>query len=381
MDVSAFGPKSPGKLVPVSGVRDVTHAFSPDPLPPDWTLPAGLWPLLTEARVALADLNGVGRYLPNPDLLLRPLQNREAQKSSRLEGTYTEPEEQMLFELEPELPRDVADPRNARREVSNYARALRLRRQKDDRPLSWRLTKTLHEVLMDGVRGSDRAPGAFRRLQNQIGRPPRFVPPPANLVPDLLDNFEKYLHADDGLDPLVRAFVAHYQFETIHPFMDGNGRVGRLLLAISIEEWCELSAPWLYMSDFFDRNKDDYIDLMFAVSSRGDWDSWIRFCLEGVVVQAKDTAARCGALIELNRDFHERVNQMGASTRLSALVDELFLNPMVRVTDARDRFDVTYPTARSDLRKLERAGIVRLLEGAPQLTYFSVRILTTIYGD
>ncbi len=163
--------------------------------------------------------------------------------------------------------------------------------------------------------------------------------------------------------------------------MDGNGRVGRLLLAISIEEWCGLSAPWLYMSDFFDRNKDDYIDLMFAVSSRGDWESWIRFCLEGVVIQAKDTAARCGALIQLNRDFHERVNQMGASIRLSALVDDLFLNPMVRVTDARDRLSVTYPTARSDLQKLERAGIVRLLKGAPQLTYFSGPILNTIYGD
>lgn len=334
-----------------------------------------------EARVALADLNGVGRHLPNSDLLLRPLQNREAQKSSSLEGTYTEPEEQMLFELEPELPQHAADPRNARREVSNYARALRFRREKEGLPLSLRLIKALHGVLMDGVRGSDRAPGEFRRLQNQIGRPPRFVPPPANLVPQLLDNLEKYLHVDGGPDPLVRAFVAHYQFESIHPFMDGNGRVGRLLLAICIEEWCELSAPWLYMSDFFDRNKDDYIDLMFAVSSQGDWDGWIRFCLEGVVVQAKDTSARCEGLIALNRDFHERVHQIGASTRLSALVDELFLNPVVRVTDARDRFGVSYPTARSDLQKLEEAGVVRLLQGAPQLTYLSVPILRIIYGD
>jgi Fic family protein/antitoxin component HigA of HigAB toxin-antitoxin module len=328
MNPSSFSASSPGSLVPVSGVRGITHAFRPDGLPPGWEFPADLWPLLTEARVALADLNGVGRYLPNPDLVLRPLQNREAQKSSSLEGTYTEPEEQMLFELDPELPSDVADPRNARREVSNYAQALRLRRSADDLPLSLRLIRVLHGVLMDGVRGSDRAPGEFRRLQNQIGRPPRFVPPPANLLDSLLGNFEKYLHADDGLDPLVRAFVAHYQFETIHPFMDGNGRVGRLLLAISIEEWCGLSAPWLYMSDFFDSHKDDYIDLMFGVSSKGDWNSWIRFCLEGVVAQSRDTAARCGALIELNRDFHERVNAMGASTRLSALVDELFLNPI-----------------------------------------------------
>lgn len=365
----------------MAGGRGVTHAFLPDPIPPAWTFPTDLWPLLVKARVALATLNGVGRYLPNYDLLLRPLQNREAQRSSSLEGTVTVPEQQMLFEREPELPRDAADPRNARREVSNYARALRLRRERDGFPISLRLIKDLHGVLMDGVRGSDRAPGEFRRLQNQIGRPPRYVPPPANLVPELLTNLERYLHADEGLDPLVRAFVAHYQFEAIHPFMDGNGRVGRLLLAICIEEWCELSAPWLYMSDFFDRNKDDYIDLMFAVSSRGDWDEWIRFCLKGVVIQAEDTTQRCEQLIDLNREFHERVNQLDGSTRLSALVDDLFLNPVVRVTDARDRLEVSYPTARSDLQKLEKAGIVRLLPGAPQLTYVAMPVLDIIFGD
>lgn len=381
MDASAFGEHSPGKLVPLSGVPGIEHAFIPERLPPDWSLPRDLWPLLTEARVALADLNGVGRYLPNPKLLLRPLQNREAQKSSSLEGTYTEPEEQMLFELDPELPTDAADPRNARREVSNYARALRMRRERDDMPLSSRLIRALHEELMSGVRGSDRSPGEYRRLQNHIGRPPRFVPPPANYVPDLISDFVEYLNADDAIDPLVRAFIAHYQFETIHPFMDGNGRVGRLLLAVSIEEWCDLSAPWLYMSDFFDRNKDSYIDRMFSVSTDGDWSGWIRFCLEGVVAQANDTADRCGALIELNREFHERVNRIEASTRLSALVDDLFLHPMVRVTDARDRYAVSYPTARSDLKKLEKSGVVERLRGAPQITYFSLPILQVIYGD
>lgn len=381
MDPSAFSGRSPGRLVPIAGVRGTSHAFVPDRLPPDWSFPTELWPLLMRARVALADLNGVGRHLPDPDLLLRPLQNREAQKSSSLEGTYTEPEEQMLFELERELATNAADPRNARREVSNYARALRLRRERDDLPLSRRLIRSLHEELMSGVRGSDRAPGRFRRLQNQIGRPPRFVPPPAHLVPTLLDDLERYLHASDGLDPLVRAFVAHYQFEAIHPFMDGNGRVGRLLLAICIEQWCDLSAPWLYMSDFFDRNKDSYIDLMFAVSADGSWKQWSEFCLEGVVTQAGETSARCDALIALNRNFHERANQIGAGTRLSALVDDLFLNPLIRVTDARDRLQVTYPTARSDLQKLERAGIVDRLKGAPQITYFSAPVLAAIYGD
>src|SRR6056297_446678 len=189
---------------------------------------------------------------------------------------------------------------------------------------------------MTGVRGSDRSPGQFRRLQNQIGRPARFVPPTANLVEGLLADLEQYLHAEMSTDPLIRAFIAHYQFETIHPFMDGNGRVGRLLLAVSIEEWCQLTAPWLYMSDYFDRNKDEYIDAMFAVSTDGDWDRWIGFCLRGAVEQAADTAARCKELIDLNRSFHDRVVELGSSPRLPAIVDSLFLSPVIRVTDARD---------------------------------------------
>jgi len=378
---SEFSAQSPGTLVPISGIGDATHAFVPDRLPPSWQLPQDLFPLLLEARVALAELNGVGMHLPNSDLLLRPLQNREAQKSSSLEGTYTEPREQLLFEIEPEEAANASDPRNARREVSNYARALRIRRERSDLPLSIRLIRNLHEVLMTGVRGSDRSPGQFRRLQNQIGRPARFVPPPANLVEGLLADLEQYLHAEMSTDPLIRAFIAHYQFETIHPFMDGNGRVGRLLLAVSIEEWCQLTAPWLYMSDYFDRNKDEYIDAMFAVSTDGDWDRWVGFCLRGVVEQAADTAARCKELIDLNRNFHDRVVELGSSPRLPAIVDSLFLSPVIRVTDARDRFDVTYPTAKSDLQKLERAGILTLAEGLAQKTYYCLPIFHAIYHD
>src|SRR5690606_36597894 len=222
MDPSAFSARSPGRLVAVAGLRGATHAFVPDLLPPDWRFPSELWPLLTEARVALAELAGVGRYLPNPELLLRPLQNREASKSSSLEGTYTEPEEQMLFELDPDPGSASPDRISARREVANYARALRIRKERhEELQHSLRLIRARHGHLMTGVRGSHRPPGRSRRLQNQVGRPARYVPPPAHLVPDLLGDLERYLHETDGPDPLVRAFVAHYQFEAIHPFMDG----------------------------------------------------------------------------------------------------------------------------------------------------------------
>lgn len=370
-----------GRLVPVSGVRGVNSAFLPTDLPPDWAWPQHLWPLLMKAREQLAHLDGTGKHLPNPDLVLRPLQNREAQKSSSLEGTYTDPEEQMLFALDPTAPASSDDPVNARREVFNYAQALRLRRDRSDLPLSLRLIKELHSVLMSGVRGASRDPGNFRRLQNQIGRPARYVPPPANELDRLLADLERYLHADNGLDPLVRAFVAHYQFEAIHPFMDGNGRVGRLLLAICIAEWCGLANQWLYMSDFFDRNKDDYIDRLFDVGTKGDWTAWIEFCLRGVVEQAEDTRARYERLITLHRDFHERVQASGGSVRLSRLVDEFFLNPLIRVTTARDMLEVTYPTARSDLRQLHRIEIATELTGRGPIAYYCLPIFRVIYED
>lgn len=381
MDTKHFGSAAPGRLVPISTVRDLTHAFVPDPLPPNWQWPTDLWPLLLQAHQSLSALDGTGRHLQNPELVLRPLQNREAQKSSSLEGTYTDPQEQLLFALDPREASSRDDPINSRREVFNYTQALRLRRERQDLPLSLRLIKELHQVLMTGVRGSERDPGNFRRIQNQIGRPARFVPPPSPELAGLLDNFEKYLHQDDQLDPLVRAFVAHYQFETVHPFLDGNGRVGRLLLGITVAEWCGLANQWLYMSDYFDRNKDEYIERLFSVSTSGDWAGWIGFCLRGVVEQAKDTLHRYERLITLNRDFHQRVNALGTSVRHARLVDELFLSPVIQVTHARDLTGVTYPTARTDLRTLEELGIVKELIGPPQITYACMPIVEVVYLD
>jgi Fic family protein len=234
---------------------------------------------------------------------------------------------------------------------------------------------------MDGVRGSDQSPGSFRTLQNQIGRPPRFVPPPPNRVPELLDQLERYFHAGRGFDPLVDAFLVHYQFEAIHPFMDGNGRVGRLLLAILIEEWCGLSDQRLYMSSYFDENKDRYMDLLLRVSTEGTWESWIEFCLRGVVQTAQDTQRRCDALLSLHRSFHDRLRKGVGSVRLAAIVDDLFVNPVAAVSWIAERQGVTYPTARADLQRLHRAGIIRPLEGARRIAYYSPDILEITYAD
>jgi Fic family protein len=381
MDPTVFSPETTGKLTPIkSGPPNVGFAFIPNPLPPAWKWPERLWTTLMEARNRLASLDGTGKHLPNPEILLHPLQGREAQLSSKLEGTITDPQQQVLFQAEPTYPESVHDPNNAYREVFNYRSALRLRLdRKLDLPLSLRLIRELHRVLMDGVRGSDQQPGEFRKIQNQIGWPARFVPPPPEHLAETLDAFERYLHADDEMDPLVRAFLAHYQFEAIHPFRDGNGRVGRLLLSLTIQEWCKLSGQWLYMSAFLERNKSEYMDLLLAVSTRGAWEEWIAFCLRGVVIQATDTERRCDKLLGLHHDFHSRIK--GGSVRLSRLVDRLFSSPVINVRNYKTTFGVTYPTARSDLKKLQSLGIVEELGGMNLITYYCPSIFKLTYEE
>jgi Fic family protein len=373
--------KMTGKLAPVkSGLPGVEIAFIPNPLPPKWSWPGHLWKLLIEARKSLSSLDGTGKHLPNPEILLHPLQSREAQLSSQLEGTITDPQQQVLFEADPRYPISKSDPNNAYQEVFNYRRALRLRLDRTNTlPLSLRLAKELHAVLMSGVRGSDQRPGEFRQIQNQIGNPARFVPPPPQSLEESLNSFENYLHAADDFDPLVRAFLAHYQFEAIHPFRDGNGRVGRLLLSVMIAEWCQLSCQWLYMSPFFEKRKREYMDLLLGISTQGDWESWIKFCLEGVVIQSVDAEKRCDKLLALHKDFDGRLK--GGSVRLSNLVDGLFSRPVITVSQYKTHFGVSYPTARSDLKKLEGMGIIQPLNGPDLITYYCDSIYRITYED
>jgi len=382
MKKELFGNRATGKLVPIANVAGATHAFIPNPLPPNWTWPADLWPLLLKAHTAMARLDGIGKHLPDAEIILTPLQNREAQRSSSLEGTVTDPVQQALFQLDPRASPDT-DGADAYREVFNYSQALKLRQATMDKlPLSLRLIRRLHGVLMADVRGADKNPGEFRKHQNQIGRPPRYVPPPPHLLNEPLDALEKYLHSEWDVDPLVAAFLAHYQFEAIHPFMDGNGRVGRVLLAICIAEWCGLSNQWLYMSAYYDRFKDEYINRLLRVSTAGEWKEWIAFCLRGVIAQADDTQRRCDLLIAANKRFQKTVAGLrGGSVRLSSIVDQLFTSPVTTVTAVQQRYRVTYPTARSDLLKLERAKIVEMLPHTPQITYYCRRIIKIIHSD
>lgn len=247
--------------------------------------------------------------------------------------------------------------------------------------MSEKLIRELHSTLMDGLRGQNRRPGEIRNSQVHIGRPPRLVPPPAEKVPDLLHNLGEYLNQREpnGLRPLVRAFVAHYQFEAIHPFLDGNGRVGRLLLALTIKEWEGLSKQWLYMSAFFDANKDDYIRYLYEVSEDGNWHGWLLFCLPGVVEQAQDAIYRCEALLELQKDFRRRIQSIRGSNRLGAIVDKLFSNSVLQIPRVAEAFDVIYHTARRDVEKLVKLDILAETELGGVRTFLSPEILRITY--
>jgi Fic family protein len=340
-----------------------------------------LWPLLAEAKQRLGILEGIGRTVPNPGILLRPVQDREAIKSSRLEGTYVTATELLVFEMEPKMSASADDPANNQREVLNYRRALQ-HGIESNLPLSLRLIRELHKTLLTGVRGRDRTPGEFRRTQVAIGTDHRFIPPPPEQLSECLDPFEKYLHSSKREhDPLVDCFLVHYQFETIHPFNDGNGRVGRLLLALMLKQRCELSKPWLYMSEYFEKNREEYIERLFNVSAAGDWNSWVEFCLRGVVSQAKQTVERCERIRAIRDAFATKMHNVGGSVRLAKIVEDVFQSPFLRIADLAKRLEVTYPTAKADVERLVRAGILQPLSGISPKTYYAPEVFGVAYEE
>jgi Fic family protein len=373
-----FTSESPGKLVAVQTHWGNDHSFLPDPLPPNWEFPAQLWPKLSKAREQLSLLEGLGRTLPNPNILLRPLVDRESIRSSRLEGTYASPRELLLFEIEPKQSVSEEDPVNSFREVYNYRQAI-IYGTNSKLPLSLRFIKELHSTLLNDVRGKNKAPGSFRNIQVGIGDDGRFIPPPASAVLEALDNLEKYFHAPNPFDPLVDAFLCHYQFETIHPFLDGNGRVGRLLLTIMLQKSCGMSKPWLYISEYFERHKDDYISLLFNVSAKGNWTEWIEFCLDGTIQQAIETVSRCERLRTIRETYMKRTYEIQGTTRLSQIVEGIFDSPLVRISDLTKVLKVSYPTAKGDVDRLVEAGLLKEFEGVYPKTFYAPEIFSIAY--
>lgn len=388
MDITRFTPEKTGQLVPVMTDDGPDHAFIPDPLPPKWEFPVRLWPLLAEAREQLARLDEKGRTVPNPSLLLDPLQKREALRSSSIEGTYATAKELLLFELAPREPVSRNDKANDWREVANYDEALRfgVRNIKDPSsnglPLSKRLIQDMHRMLMKGVRGGDGdgSPGEFRTKHVYVGSGRRFVPPPPGAVlMKCLNDLDTLIgNGRSTYDPLVLSYLVHYQFEAIHPFRDGNGRIGRLLLALTTSEWNGHYLPWLYMSAYFERFKDEYVDNMFRVSTHGDWERWIEFCLRGTSIQCKDAIRRCDALAGLRNEMRDK---LAGFPRMGHLIDRIFVTPIFYSSQIAEWAGVSAPTARRDIALMEESGFVKYLSGNRPRAYYVPRIFSVAYSE
>lgn len=368
MSPDDFSPGSPGKLVPTvfreqqpSGdFRDVSgFGFVPDLLPPQLDETALLVQTHTavlRAERALSHLDGVASQAENPALLIGPFQIREARLSSAIENTFASAEQMVLFGLDPTT---VEEPkRDDVKEVNNYVSALH-HAFKSDLPICLRLVKEIHERLLEGVARQSGRHGEFRTTQNAIGRAgspfatARFVPPPPSYLDDLLRNWEMFVNDQStSMSRLVRFAIAHYQFECIHPFDDGNGRIGRLLIAHQLCEQAQLSKPLVYVSNYFEQNRASYYDLLYEVSTKGNWMRWILFFLEAVESQASETSSRFIRLAELRDAYHDRVREKRASALLPAVVDDLFLSPALTVSQVRERTGVTTQAAGELVRKL-----------------------------
>jgi Fic family protein len=340
----------------------------PIPLPPDLPLDKGLVRTLSDADRALGELAGLGRTMPNPHPLIAPFIRREAVLSSRIEGAQADLTDLYAYETgqlplftEVKPPPPEADVR----EVGNYVRAMEYGLKRlDTLPVSLRLLRELHARLMEGVRGEHATPGEFRRSQNWIGRPgctiqdAEFVPPPVPEMQEALDAFEKYLHAEDNYPPLIRLAFIHYQFESIHPFLDGNGRIGRLAVTLLLLSWDLLPLPLLYLSAFFEKHRQDYYDLLFGVSQQGAWPQWVEFFLRGVAEQARDAGQRAKRLQDLQEGWRARLARNRSPGLLFRLADSLFETPILTIPQARRFLEISYPSAKTTVEKLKTAGIL-----------------------
>lgn len=335
----------------------------PDQLPLvdlDWRK---LVPQIGRANAALARYDGMLQTLPNPALLLSPMTVNEAVLSSRIEGTQATLDEVLEHDAGIEAPENR---RGDIEEISNYRVAVQIAEAElTDRPLSLALVRTIHQRLMQGVRGRDKAPGAFRDDQNWIGRPgatidqARFVPPNPVVLQQALENWEAYIVNEDE-DPIIQAAVAHAQFEILHPFKDGNGRIGRMLIPLVLYQRRALSRPMFYLSEHLESNRDEYYDRLLTITDAKDWQGWIEFFAGALTSQAEANLAKVRSIRDLYEDMRRRFMEVTHSQFSNNAVDAFFARPVIRAPDfmAQAGFN-TRVTANNMLRQLEAASLIR----------------------
>ena len=343
------------------------EAFMPRPLPPDPPLQwdAGLLGLLSDATAAVGRLDGMAASLPNPDLFAASYVRREAVLSSQIEGTQSSLDDVLAHEVQarvPDLPADIA-------ETVNHVRAMHLGLGLlDELPLSGRLIRRVHKELMTGVRGQERNPGEFRKTQNWVGpagctlETAAFVPPAPDDLASAIRDFEAYLNNSEE-PPLVLAGLAHAQFETIHPFLDGNGRVGRLLITLLLTQRRALTRPLLYLSLFLKQNRLEYYDRLNAIRTHGDWEGWLRFFLTGVVVTASDAVRVANELSALTEQHRHAASSRELGRYAWPMLDLLAEQPVITIKYASARLGATAMTVGRLLDQLILRGIVEEVTG------------------
>lgn len=358
-------------------------AFHPEALPRQLDLDAEAVGLLDEATAAVNRLGGVGLLLPNPHLLIGPHLRIEAVLSSRIEGTQTDVPQLLRLEVEEAVsPEQAADAR----EVANYIVALEhgLDRVRSGFPVSVRLMREMHERLLHGARGRHRRPGELRKSPVWIGGDTLdnavFVPPPPDTMPDALKDLENFVH-EQPMPLLVQIALVHYQFEVIHPFLDGNGRLGRILIPLLLVERGVLPEPLLYLSAYFEQNRSEYYDLLLRTSQQGDLLPWLKFFLRGVRRQAQDAERRTHRLVLLQADLRSQLLEEGRPASVLRLAESLFANPLVNARTAARLIDASVPTANAAIRALIKRGDLQEISGRERYRlYEAPRIFAAAYG-
>ncbi len=363
-------------------------AFIPNPLPPlpEIIMDQEMWNLLSSADRALGRLDGATDALPNPDLFVFMYVRKEAVLSSQIEGTQASLIDVLEFEsqaLEPNNPQDVA-------EVVNYIAAINygLERLKE-LPISLRLIREIHQELMQGVRGTERDPGEFRRTQNWIGpggcslAEATYVPPPPHEMLQALDNLEKFLHSPQPLPTLIKVGLAHAQFETIHPFLDGNGRTGRLLITFLLCEQNILQRPLLYISYYFKKYRTEYYDRLQAVRDSGNWEGWLKFFLHGVYEVAQEAAATARKIVNLKEEHRQLVlDELGRrSGNAIVLLESLYFRPIFTVEDAETITNLSYPNANTLIKNLCKIGLLQEITGQKRNRAFAYAPYLDVFKD
>ena len=367
MDRDDFEETAPGEIVPTTTPKGTFSAFKPDPLPPTINTDKLITPL-AEATQASGRLHGIGPRVGSREILIEPFIRKEALESSQIEGTHATLSDIYAYEAGQEGLIDE-DRRQDTQEVVNYLHALTygLDAITAGEPVTVGLLCEMHHRLLSGVRGDEANPGELRASQNFIGSTPyiqdaRYVPPPPDEIPNLLEDLLEYANRDTDLHPLLQIGLIHYQFETIHPFLDGNGRLGRLLISLLLLRDNLLPEPYLYLSSYFNARRSEYVNHLLAASQRGEWEEWLLFFLRGVQSQADEAHQRASLLVNLREDYQQRY-QSERSENILELVMRLFEDPYLDVNTAADWLDVEYSTANRLVGQLEKDGILEELTG------------------